>query len=42
LLLAQWYLELGVLAVVHYDGSYRNRITGHPEVGAVEPVPWAR
>jgi hypothetical protein len=41
LLLALWYLELGVLAVVHYDGSYRNRIAGHREVGAVEPVPWA-
>jgi hypothetical protein len=26
---------------VRYDGRYRNRIAGHPEVGAVEPVPWA-
>jgi hypothetical protein len=39
--LALWYLELGVLAAVRYDGRYRNRIAGHPEVGAVEPVPWA-
>lgn len=39
--LALWYLELGILAAVRYDGQYRNRIAGHPDVGAVEPVPWA-
>jgi hypothetical protein len=40
--LAMWYLELAVLAVVKYDGVYRNRLAGHPERGAVESVPWAK
>lgn len=39
--LALWYLELAVLAVVNYQGSYRNRLAGVPYVGAVESVPWA-
>jgi hypothetical protein len=39
--LALWYLELAVLAVVGYEGLYRNRLTGEAHEGAVEPVPWA-
>jgi hypothetical protein len=39
--LALWYLELAVLAVVGYEGRYRNRLSGEVDVGAVEPVPWA-
>jgi hypothetical protein len=39
--LSLWYLELAVLAVVKYEGRYRNRLSGEPDVGAVEPVPWA-
>jgi hypothetical protein len=39
--LALWYLELAVLAVVGYDGRYRNRLSDEVHVGAVEPVPWA-
>lgn len=38
--LSMWYLELAVLAIVNYAGPYRNRITGPPYNGAVEPVPW--
>lgn len=39
--LALWYLELAVLAVIGYQGSYRNRLSGEAYGGAVEPVPWA-
>lgn len=39
--LAVWYVELAVLAVVKYDGRYRNRLSRNPQVGAVELVPWA-
>ena len=39
--LSMWYLELAVLAVLKYEGCYRNRISGEPMTGAVEPVPWA-
>ena len=39
--LSMWYLELAILAVVKYDGRYRDRIAGQPDTGAVEPVPWA-
>lgn len=38
--LAVWYLELAVLAVVGYEGSYRNRFSDELLPGAVEPVPW--
>lgn len=38
--LAVWYLELAVLAVVGYDGRYRNRLSGEVHVGATERVPW--
>lgn len=38
--LAVWYLELAVLAVVGYEGTYRNRLSGNAYMGAVEPVPW--
>jgi hypothetical protein len=39
--LALWYLELAVLAVVGYKGSYRNRLSDEIGMGTVEPVPWA-
>jgi hypothetical protein len=39
--LALWYLELSVLAMVKYNGRYRNRLVGELHVGAVEQVPWA-
>ena len=39
--LALWYLELAVLAVVGYEGCYRNRLSDEIDTGAVEPVPWA-
>jgi hypothetical protein len=39
--LALWYLELGLLAVVNYEGPYRNRLAGQPDRGAVDAVPWA-
>jgi hypothetical protein len=32
--------ELAVLAVVGYQGPYRNRLSEEVHVGAVEPVPW--
>lgn len=39
--LALWYLELAVLAVVGYEGYYRNRLSYEAHVGAIEAVPWA-
>jgi hypothetical protein len=39
--LAVWYLELAVLAVVGYEGRYRNRLSDEVDAGAVESVPWA-
>jgi hypothetical protein len=39
--LALWYLELAVLAVIGYQGPYRNRLSGDAYAGIVEPVPWA-
>lgn len=35
-----WYLELALLAVCNYNGSYGNRLT-RERYGEVESVPWA-
>lgn len=39
--LMTWYLELAILKVVDYGGSYGNRLASDRWVGDVEPVPWA-
>ncbi len=40
-LLGSWYLELGLLRVLKYDGDYWSRVRlGRPGAD-VEPVPWA-
>jgi hypothetical protein len=39
--LAQWYLELAILQLCGYTGSYSNRLASR-WVGEVMPVPWAR
>ena len=38
--LSLWYQELGLLRLLRYQGSYRNRTTAE-WVGQVEPVPWS-
>ena len=37
--LGLWYLELGILAVCGYEGTYSNRVTS-TRYGQVENVPW--
>lgn len=37
--LSLWYLELSILALCGYDGTYQNRLTAR-YVGQVEDVPW--
>lgn len=40
--LALWYLEISLLALCHYDGSYVNRLHPGPSVfDATDRVPWA-
>jgi hypothetical protein len=39
--LSLWYLELAILAVVGYEGRYRNRLSDEVSMGVLEPVPWA-
>jgi len=39
-LLAQWYLELCLLALFNHSRSYSNRMNWDRQVGQVEPVPW--
>lgn len=39
--LGLWYLELSLLAVMGYDGTYGNRLRQR-RYGQVEQVPWAR
>ena len=39
--LEKWYLELAVLALCGYTGSYNNRTSSQRWVGQVERVPWA-
>ena len=38
--LGQWYLELALLRICEYSGTYSNRLIGEKWVGTVEPVPW--
>jgi len=38
--LGLWYLEMGLLAVCGYSGTYGNRLK-HRIVGQVEKIPWA-
>jgi len=40
-LLLSWYLELVLLRVCGYEGSYANRLIRNRWLGSVEPVPWA-
>lgn len=40
--LALWYLELSLLALLDYTGEHRWRLRRHQVTGEVEPVPWAR
>jgi len=37
--LSQWYLELAILRICNYSGTYSNRLT-QGYVGQVEDVPW--
>jgi hypothetical protein len=39
-LLVTWYIELVILGLIGYDGSYRNRLRRELWVGQVDPVPW--
>lgn len=39
--LALWYLELGILYLIGYEGEYTNRVTAE-WVGETELVPWAK
>ncbi|MFH1715967.1 MAG: hypothetical protein ABIF19_01330 [Planctomycetota bacterium] len=38
--LGQWYLELALLRICAYSGTYSNRLVLNKYVGTVEPVPW--
>jgi hypothetical protein len=38
--LGQWYLELALLRICDYSGTYSNRLILSKYVGDVEPVPW--
>jgi len=38
--LGLWYLELSILRICRYSGSYSNRLKGNKWVGTVENVPW--
>jgi hypothetical protein len=38
--LAQWYLELILLRLFAFNGSYSNRTKQGKYIGQVEPVPW--
>jgi hypothetical protein len=37
--LGQWYLELALLRICDYSGTYGNRLVER-WVGEIEPVPW--
>lgn len=39
--LSLWYLELSILAICKYDGTYSNRLVRNIHVGTVENVPWS-
>lgn len=38
--LGLWYLELSILRICGYSGSYSNRLVSNKWVGTVENVPW--
>ena len=38
--LGMWYLELAILKLCSYEGTYANRLTDDRWVGQVEEVPW--
>ena len=38
--LSQWYLELALLRICEYSGTYGNRLILQRWIGNVEPVPW--
>jgi hypothetical protein len=40
--LGMWYLELAVLRLCNYEGTYVNRLTDEYWVGQVEDVPWCK
>ena len=40
--LGMWYLELAVLKLCNYKGTYVNRLTDEHWVGQVEDVPWSK
>jgi hypothetical protein len=42
-LLGMWYLELVLLRLFDYEGTYSNRLVREGWIGdEVQPVPWAR
>jgi hypothetical protein len=40
--LGMWYLELAILRLCHYEGTYANRLADEHWVGQVEDVPWTK
>ncbi len=40
--LSLWYLEMAILAICGYSGTYANRLTDQRWVGSVENVPWRK
>jgi len=38
--LGMWYLELSILRICNYEGSYANRLRQERHIGEVEEVPW--
>jgi hypothetical protein len=38
--LATWYLELGILRLLDFNGSFRSRLNLSKWAAAEEPVPW--
>ena len=38
--LGLWYLEMSILAVCKYQGTYGNRLKSGRYIGQVEEVPW--
>ena len=40
--LGMWYLELALLRLCNYDGTYANRLTDEHWVGEVEDLPWTK
>jgi hypothetical protein len=40
--LGQWYLELALLRIFKYSGTYCNRLIQKRCVGEIEPVPWKK